>query len=149
MNRPEFRDDISYIEVFTIDPEGSQDLDDAISFSKCLEHRDCYEARIESLYWFETTFNAGFIHRLEFTLLMSHHLCERGQRETKRLKGDVPHFMVQNNLFTCCLKNWVQIFAVYYQIRLDKLSQPHSIVQHHHIRRVRLKSATYISHNEI
>lgn len=42
MQEPRF-DDLTYIEVFTIDPEGCKDMDDALSFKVCEEHSDCYQ----------------------------------------------------------------------------------------------------------
>ena len=37
------REDLSRLFVFTIDPEGSKDLDDAMSLEKCNTHKDCWK----------------------------------------------------------------------------------------------------------
>ena len=37
------RKDLNDLFVFTIDPEGSKDLDDAMSLEKCTQHEDCWK----------------------------------------------------------------------------------------------------------
>ena len=51
-NQPlkEARRDLSDLYVFTIDPEGSTDLDDAMSLDRCKEHDNCWKVNVRQSY---------------------------------------------------------------------------------------------------